>query len=77
MTGLDVSGRTMMAKRMAQDHVNGGTVRNLNREDVIGMPEQLPPASWRIWGMKELGVWARDGDTEDAANSNRHSVSEL
>ena len=42
MTGLDVSGRTMMAKKMAQDHVNGGTVRNLNREDVIGMPEQLP-----------------------------------
>ena len=28
-------------KKMAQDHVHVGTVRNLNRDD-IGMPEQLP-----------------------------------
>ena len=49
MTGLDVSGRTMMGKKMAQDHVNGGTVRNLNREDVVGMLEQLPcTSSWLL-----------------------------
>ena len=27
--------------------------------------------------MKELGVWARDDDTEDGANYRGHSVSEL
>ena len=68
-----------MVKKMAQDHVNVGTVRNLNREDVLGMPEQLPCTSCWILAnmeMKELGVWARD-DTEDGANSRGHSVSEL
>ena len=51
--------------------------RNLKRENDIGMPEQLPPASWQIRGMKELGVWARDDDTEDGANNRGRSVSEL
>ena len=57
MTGPDVSGRIMMGKNMAQDHVNVGTVRNLNREDDIKKLEQLPfTSSWILANMGDEGT---------------------
>ena len=76
MMGLDISSRIMMGKKMAQDHVNVGTVRNLNREYDIGMPKRLPStSSWIVanLGDERAGCMARDDGTEDGANSRGHN----